>query len=376
MHVVFLTNEYPPLPSGGIGTSIRNLARALVAGGHRATVIGMGAGAEFEDQGVAVRFVAETRAPKVGWLWDIRRMERELNALVRCEHADIVEAHDWGGVAVGLRPRCPLLIRCNGSDTYFAHLLHKKVRPSVRWAEMLALKGADDVIAVSRFTANVTRRLFRLRREIGVIHNGIDAARFSPAQASDTEPNTILYFGSLLRKKGVIDLCRIFSSVVAKHPAARLLLVGRDSKDHQTGVPSTWTLCRELLSPATLAQVEYLGVKPYDEVQEFVRRATLCVFPSYAEAFPLSWLEAMACAKPVVAYDIGWASEVIEPGTSGVLVPASDREALATAICRLLSAPDERRRLGAAARERVATHFTSEVIARKSIKRYECVLGR
>jgi glycosyltransferase involved in cell wall biosynthesis len=374
MHVAFLTTEYPPLPSGGIGTSIRNLARALVARGDRATVLVAGAGAAFEDGGVPVRFAGETCVPKVGWLWDARRAQRELNALVRHDGVDVVEAHDWCGPSAGLRLERPLSVRCHGAATYFAHLLDERVRPSVRWTETLALRQASDVVAVSRFTADLTRRLFRLRSEVGVIPNGIDAAQFAPAEPEEIEPETILYFGTLARKKGVLDLCRIFSLVAERRPHARLLFVGRDDRDARTGSPSTMALCREALSSDARARVEFLGAQPHDRVQEYVRRASLCVFPSYAEAFPLAWLEAMACAKPVVAYDTGWAREVVREGESGVLVPAGDVEAFARTIEELLSDEDARLRLGRAARARVEARFTSANVARQSVERYEQLL--
>jgi glycosyltransferase involved in cell wall biosynthesis len=375
MHIVFLTLEYPPLPSGGIGTSLRNLGRALVRQGHRVTVMGPGPQMEFEDEGVRVRFIGETRVPKIGWLWDARRIERELNRLIRKEGAEIVEAHDWGGVSAGVRPRCPVVVRCNGTDTYFARLLQKRVRPSVRWAEGLALRQADDVVAVSRFTADVTRRLFNLRADVCVIPNGIDVTQFKPAVNGEVEPDTILYFGTLARKKGVLDLCRAFSLVAERNKSARLLIVGRDMRDQLSGTGSTWELCKSLLSPAARERVEYPGAQPYDRMQEYVRRASLCVFPSYAEAFPLSWLEAMASAKPVVAYDIGWAPEVIEAGASGMLVPPGDTESLAGAIEELLAEPLRAGRLGQAARRRVEKYFAAEVVARQTIAHYEKVLG-
>jgi glycosyltransferase involved in cell wall biosynthesis len=375
MHVVFLTVEFPPLLSGGIGTSVRNLGRALVAQGHRVTVLGVGAETEFNDDGIDVRFIGETRVPKLGWLWDIGRVQRELNRLVREEGAEVVEAHDWGGVSAGLRLRCPLVVRCHGTDTYFAHLLRKEVRPSVRWTESLALRQADDVVAVSRFTADLTSRLFHLRSEVGVIPNGIDLAQFEPAAPEEVEPGTILYFGTLTRKKGVLDLCRVFSSVVERNTRARLLLVGRDAGDQLTGAASTWGLCREALSPAARKRVDYLGAQPYERMQTFVRRAALCVFPSYAEAFPLSWLEAMASAKAVVAYDIGWAPEVVETGESGVLVPSGDTGALARVVRELLDEPERALRLGRAARQRVETHFASDVVARQTVARYQMALG-
>jgi glycosyltransferase involved in cell wall biosynthesis len=374
MHVAFLTTEYPPLPSGGIGTSIRNLARALVMQGHCATVLVAGAGNEFEDRGVSVRFTGETRLPKLGWLWDTRRTQRVLNELIRRDGVDVIESHDWCGPSAGLRLDRPLSVRCHGAATYFAHLLSERVRPSVRWTETLALRQANDVVAVSRFTADVTRRLFRLRSEVSVIPNGIDAAQFTPAAVDETEPETILYFGTLARKKGVLDLCRIFSSLIERRPHARLLFVGRDAPDARTGSPSTLALCQASLSSSARARVQFLGAQPHDRVQEYVRRAALCVFPSYAEAFPVAWLEAMACAKAVVAYDTGWAREVFHEGESGRLVPTGNTEAFARTIEELLSDEDARLRLGCAARARVESRFTSERIARQSVERYEQLL--
>lgn len=375
MHVAFLTSEYPPLPSGGIGTSIRNLGRAMVAQGHRVTVLGWGPQAEFNDQGVQVRFLGHTNIPKAGWFANRLLAQRELNRLVRDEGVQIVEAPDWCGLSAGLRLRCPLVIRCHGSATYFAHLLKDTVRSTVRLAERYALIGASDVMAVSRFTADVTRELFGLNRPIGVIPNGVDLAQFSPADARETEPNTILYFGTLVRKKGVLDLGPVFSRVLELNGQARLVLVGRDSADKATGSPSTWALLQESLSSQARKRVQYLGGQPYEKVQEFVRRAAVCVFPSYAEAFPLSWLEAMACAKPVIAYDIGWASEAIHSGISGLLVPAGDVEAFSGAICGLLSDLARGRALGLAARQRVEAVFSAGVVAQRSTEWYDRVLS-
>jgi glycosyltransferase involved in cell wall biosynthesis len=311
----------------------------------------------------------------MGWLLNRWSIQRELDRLVHDEGVDIVEAPDWCGVSAGLRAACPIVIRCHGSATYFAHLLKERVRPSVRWAEGMALRQADNVVAVSRFTAGATHRLFRLASPVGVLSNGIDISQFDPADDGEIEEDTILYLGSLVKKKGVLDLSRIFSTVVAKRPQARLWLVGRDVADKQTGSASTWALCRQLLSPAARNRVEYFGSQPYENVQEYVRKAAICIFPSYAEAFPLTWLEAMACAKPVIAYDVGWAPEVIESGLSGVLVPLGDTESFAQKVDEMLSDGKQRRSLGHAARERVRSHFASDVVAQQSIHWYRQVLG-
>jgi glycosyltransferase involved in cell wall biosynthesis len=310
----------------------------------------------------------------MGWLLNRWHIQRELNHLVHAEGMDIVEGHDWCGLSAGLRPDCPVVIRCNGTATYFAHLLQEKVRPSVRWAECLALRDADSVVAVSRFTAGITRRLFRLVNPVGVLHNSIDISQFDPADEDEIEEDTILYLGTLVRKKGVLDLSRIFSRVIEERPQARLWLVGRDTPDKHTGSVSTWDLCRELLSPAARKRVEYFGLQPYDKVHDYVRKAAVCVFPSYAEAFPLAWLEAMACAKPVIAYDVGWAPEVIESGSSGMLSPVGNLECFAQMINKTLSDREQRRRLGLAARQRVESLFASDVAAQRSVRWYQKVL--
>ena len=430
MHIAFLTNEYPPLPSGGIGTNVRNLARTLVQQGHRVTVLGWGAETQFDDQGVQVHFLGHTRIPKLGWFLNRRHAAREINRLVREEQLAIVEAPDWCGMSAGLLPHppprfrpsafnlrplafgfriaCPLVIRCNGSATYFAYLekLQNRitatstephtlnVKPLVYWTEWLALHQTNGIIAVSQFCADTTATLFSLGGKvpgarcnaptitpISVIPNGIDVNQFAPASQEEVEPDTILYFGTLVRKKGVLDLPDIFNRVITQIPNARLRIVGRDNPDLRTGSPSIWEQMRTAFSPSARARVEYLGVKPYSDVQQYVRRAAMCVFPSYAEALPLSWMEAMACAKPVIAYDIGWAVEVLgeasrlatSDSSSGVLVPGGDTTAFADAVVTCLRQPQLATEMGAWARQRVERYFAAEVVARQSVKWYDSV---
>jgi len=374
MHIGFLTTEYPPLRSGGIGTSVQSLARELVERGHQVTVVGWGRALEFEDHGVKVRFLNGAFLPKTGWLVGRMTLQRELRRLVLEEGLQLVEAADWCGLSAGLRPGCPVALRCHGSAVYFGHLLSESVRPTVRLAERLAFAGADGIAAVSQFTADVTARLFRLGRKVTVIPNGIDLRRFAAAGGAETDPHTILYLGTLVRKKGVLDLCEAFSQVIEQFPEARLQFVGRDSADRRTGASSVWKLCQERLSAHAGARVEYVGEVPYGEVAKYVRRSGLCVFPSYAEALPLSWLEVMACGKPVVVYDIGWAREVVEDGRTGLLVKLGDIEGLAGAMLQILKDPSLGRDFGERGRSQVQARFSLRTMAEASIDWYGRVL--
>jgi starch synthase len=373
MHIAFLSLEYPPLPSGGIGTSVQNLARALVRDGHKITVLGWGSETEFDDAGVRVRFLGHTSIPRMGWLLNRRRVQRELRRLKETEGLDIVEAHDWCGISAGLRPDCPLVVRCHGSATYFARMLDERVRSTVFGSEWLALRGADAVVAVSRFTAGLTARIFGLPHRVGTIPNGIDISRFQPA-GNGVEQDVILYCGSVVRKKGVLDLSRIFSLVVDKYPPAKLWVVGRDTVDKKTGARSTWDLCWGLLSPAARKRVEYFGPQPPEKVPAYIQQSPVCIFPSYAEALPLSWLEAMACGKPIVVYDIGWASEVVESGVSGILIPRGDVEQAASSIAALLLDCGRGLALGKAARQRIESLFTIDSVAERTVRWYQNVI--
>jgi len=181
----------------------------------------------------------------------------------------------------------------------------------------------------------------------------------------------LLYFGTLIRKKGLLELPLIFNQVVEHHPEAQLLLVGRDASDIVSGQSSTWEMMQELFSPKALANVTYLGGVAYGDIKKHIEQATICVFPTYAEALPVSWLEAMAMQKTLVASNIGWATEIIEEGVDGFLVNPKDHEAYANKIVQLLIDPELQKQFGIAARKKVEQKFSMEVVAKKSLVFYE-----
>ena len=376
MHCAFLTTEYPPLRTGGIGTSIQSLAHALVELGHRVSVIGWGAEARFEDRGVEVNLLGETSIPRMGWLLNRRRAAKEIRRLVSEDGLEIVEAPDWCGPSAGLRTLCPIVVRCNGSDAYFARLEGRRSRPSVRKAESMALRTAHSIAAVSTFTAEETRKIFSLSGPIEILPNGVSTAAFSQVAEIVPEEPTLLYLGTLVRKKGVLDLPAILRQVRTRIPQARLVLAGSDAPDRRTGRKSTRALIEESLDIADRDAVEFLGAVPNAEVPALLAGASACLFPSYAEAFPVAWLEAMAAARPIVAYDIGWAQEVLSPEREGALVPPGDTSAFGGAAAALLASPDRARATGRAARQRVESNFTAELNARRTAAWYGRLLSQ
>jgi len=382
MRIAFLTPEYPHAAtgtSGGIGTSIKNLAESLTALGHevRILVYGQREDAVFEADGIVIQQIKNVKIKGLSWYCTRKKLQSIIDVLYEKQVIDIVEAPDWTGISSFIQPKkCPLVIRLNGSDTYFCHLDDRPVKWWNRFHEKRALQKADGHISVSRFTAEQTNALFGLQLPFTIIPNGINPEKFQPDGSVQKIPNTILYFGTLIRKKGLLELPLIFNQVVAKNPEAQLVLVGRDAFDIATGSASTWQLMQKIFTPEALKQVNYLGGVPYEEVRAHIAQASVCVFPTFAEALPVSWLEAMAMEKAIVASNIGWGSEVIATNKEGVLVHPKEHEAYANAILNLLENEALNTTFGQNAAQKIQDVFANGLIAEQSLAFYQKIIKR
>lgn len=381
MKISFLTPEYPHLRtgnSGGIGTSIKNLAMGLLAEGCSVRVLLYGQKEEgvFDDNGITIQQIQNVKFKGLSWFLTRKKLERIINQLYANNEIDMVEAPDWTGITSFIQPKkCPIVIRLNGSDTYFCHLDQRPVKCINKFHEKRALQNADGLLSVSQFTADLTNAVFGLQKEFTIIPNAIDVDLFKNNDNSNdkenlNDKNTILYFGSLIRKKGLLELPYIFNQVILENPKAQLILIGKDVPDIISGNPSTWAMMQESFTPDALQNVSYLGSVPYDEIKKHIMTTTLCVFPTFAEALPVSWIEAMALQKPIVASNIGWAKEVIKDGEEGFLVHPAAHKLYAEKILELLENAKLQEDFGNAARKKVIDQFSIRVVAQQSLLFY------
>lgn len=380
MKIAFLTPEYPHerlTHSGGIGTSIKHLALALEKQNHKVSIIVYGQNDDdsFSENGLTIYKIKNPKFKGLSWFLTKKKIEKLINTLHKAQKIDIVEAPDWTGITSFIKTTCPIVIRLHGSDTYFCHLDNRKVKAINTYHEKKALKNADAIITVSRYTGELTNTLFGLKRDFKVIHNGINLDLFTSQNATN-RIRSILYFGTLIRKKGLLELPYIFNKVNAQYPEATLILVGKDSPDIKTQTQSTWQLMQPLFTEAALKKVNYVGAVPYSKMRENIEKATLCVFPTFAEALPVSWLEAMALKKPIVASNVGWATEIVDDGKDGFLVHPTAHDSYANKINALLEDETLRNEFSIAARKKIISKFSSEIVAKQSVAFYTKIINK
>lgn len=379
MKIAFLTPEYPHPKtgdSGGIGTSIKNLAAGLLAEGCSVRVLVYGQKVEgvFDDNGIYIQQIRNVKLKGLSWYLTRKKLQKIINTLYQNKEIELVEAPDWTGITSFISPKkCPVVIRLNGSDTYFCHLDQRPVKKTNKFHEKRALQIADGLLSVSQFTADKTNEVFGLNKKFKIIPNSIDVDLFRE-YSDEGNKDIVLYFGSLIRKKGLLELPFIFNEVIAKYPKAKLVLVGRDVPDVISGNPSTWQMMQGLFTEEARANVNYLGSVPYQEIKKHINEATVCVFPTFAEALPVSWIEAMAMQKPIVASNIGWATEVMDDGVNGFLAHPTHHLEYANKIIQLLENVKLQKEFGVEARKKVTSEFSIAVVAQDSLTFYKSLI--
>lgn len=380
MHIAFLTPEYPHervAHAAGIGTSIKNLVVALAKKKVKVSVFvyGQQEDAVFTEEGITIHLIKNKKYKLMGWYWHRKYIQNYLNTQIVAKKIDTVEAPDWTGITAFMHLKAPLIIRFHGSDTYFCHLEKRKQKLKNFWFEKLALQKATAFIAPTTFAGTLSKELFGItNKKIQTIHYGLELDKFENPTPENYEKGLLLYIGTIIRKKGVLELPAIFKLVLQQHPYAKLILIGGDSYDISTQSLSTWALVQNELDKETLDKVTYLGKIPYQEIQSYIKRAQVCLFPTFAETLGMVTIESMALQKPVVNSNIGWAQELLVDRESGSLVYPKDHQGYAEKINAFLANEILCQQTGKKARERVEQVFDIEKIVMENICFYEEIM--
>lgn len=378
MHIAFITPEYPH-PSlnkaGGLGTSIKNLAVVLIKKNHQVSVFvhSQDSDAIIKDNGIEIYKIGHKKYAFLGWYLYRKYLQKAINKHVVNNNIDVLEAPDWTGITAFMNFKCPLVIRLHGSDAYFCALESRKQKKKNFFFEKKALQNADKIVSVSAFTAKKTKDIFKLKQDIQVVHNGINTEAFKPIDCKINK-NQILYFGTIIRKKGVLELAHAFNLLVKTKPEASLILLGKDVIDVFENT-STLELFLNILSKEATLKVKHVNEVPYSEVARIIAKANLVTLPSFAEAFPMTWLEAMAMEKALVTSNVGWANEMMMDTKTGFTVNPKDHVDYANKMKLLLEDNKLAEQCGKYARQIVEQKFEATITANKNISLYKDLIN-
>lgn len=384
VRVALLTREYPPDVYGGAGVHVEYLAREL------ARLVDLTVqcwGAPREEPHVIAHRPSGASAVVDALAIDVAMAEA-------CRAADVVHSHTWytnlGGHLAKLLHGAAHVATVHSLEPlrpWKAEQLGSGYQVS-SYCERTGLESADAVIAVSSAVAADIGRCYPSipPERIHVIHNGVDPDDYRPGGDGgaallarfgvDPDRPVVLFVGRITRQKGIHLLLR----------AARFLPEGVQVV-LRAGSPDTPEIQAEV--DAAVAEAQALGhdvvfieeALARDDLTALIGSATIFCCPSVYEPFGLVNVEAMACGVPVVASAVGGIGEVVEHGTTGLLVPIEGREEaafardLAEALSRLLDDPALARKMGEAGRRRVVERFSWRQVAARTVALYERIAG-
>ncbi len=326
-----MTTSYPRFDGDAAGRFVADAVEQLRARGLEIEVVSP---ASFHHFGIAYGAGVAGNLRRRPWLAlavPLLLVSFARAARRAARNADVVHAHWLPVGAVALATGRPVVLTVHGTDLELA----RRARPLAR----AILRRMRVVLAVSTALADEAHRLGA--RDVRVVPNGIDLPEDVGAEA---EPPEILFAGRLSREKGILELVE----------AAR---------GHELVVAGDGPL-RERVPQAR-------GWLPYDELERLYSRAAVVACPSHREGFGVVCAEAMAHGRPVVASAVGGLRDLVVDGETGLLVPPHDINALRSALQRLLDDRELRRRLGAAARERIRGCCSWDRITRLTLKAFE-----
>jgi glycosyltransferase involved in cell wall biosynthesis len=310
--------------------------------------------------------------------------------------AQVVPAAMRGDLDIGMVPRLVRTIRAARPDLVHVHsrrgadlygglaasivgvpaVLTRRVdAPEPWWLGRLKYRPYAAVVALSRAIEAQLNAAGVDEARCVRIPSAVDPTRYRPDPAARDRllaefglPGDALVLAvvaQLIERKGHRHLFAAVHELVRAEPRLRVLCFGRG--------PLEARLRRQIDAGGLLPLVTLAGFR--SDLPQLMPGFDLLVHPAEREGLGLALLEAAAAGVPVVACAAGGVPDVVEDGVTGVLVPIGDRTALRSAIERLLAAPAERARLGAAARVRAARRFGVAGLVAAHVSLYDRVLA-
>jgi len=372
MHICYVSPEYPIWSSGGIGSFIQSMGKQMVKRGVDVSFIAIGEIDEeqfYDDEGIKIWRIPCSRWPFANFYPNSILLNKKLMELHAQNPIDIIESSEQGLAFLKANSPFKKIIRMHGGHHYLSLMLNRKISRWKAIKEKLSFRNADKIVAVSASVAKKTSEYLQLKKEVKVILNPVDTNMFYAADLNKMIKGKILFIGTVYDKKGIKELVQAMMVILKRFPDTHLDIVGRDGKVPETGESYTKYLKR--LIPSELKfKIHFKGEVDRCEIPQIIEQAEICVFPSYIEALPIAWLEALSMGKPFIGGDMLVGREVIREYETGLLVNTVDVSDIVKKIEFFLENPQEALRIGENARQDVVERFNIEKLVDENISYY------
>jgi glycosyltransferase involved in cell wall biosynthesis len=362
--------------AGGVSTMVRSLAAGLsrrydvqvLVPDWKARTLCSSVEAGFVTHRLCLRVPCHAETPVknlAGWIRDFPLAFRQLLNLLRSQRFDIVHLHFGSAYHYFFRlahalAGPPYVVTLHRGETVNFPFLSRCERALMLWS----LRGAARIVAVSEWLRRLAKETFPRIGEIDCIYNGYDlfcaAGQQSMVLREDLKVRLpevfFLMVANVTYYKGQDIAIRAWAEVKRRFPYVHLIIVGERRE--------FWDFCTHLVRELGCEDVVHmLGALPHAQVLALMERALGLIMPSRNEGFGLVILEAGLKHLPIVCSRIGPFLEIVEDGSTAIVVPPEDPLALSIGVARLIQDADLRQQLGSALESRVRTNFSVQRMA-------------
>jgi glycosyltransferase involved in cell wall biosynthesis len=304
-------------------------------------------GSDVYVERLEVLLAANGHEPVISWFPSAYELAPWLLRSVRPPRGtDLIHANSWNAFAFAAHD-IPLVttvhhgVRGVGYPEWKSHAQMMYHEYLIAHFEQRSFDASAAVIAVSASTAADIERTFRVS-DVQIVDNWIDSELFLPARKRGCGPPSVLFVGNLSRRKGGDLLAQLRAAL---DPDVELHIVsgrrGRGAGRLSFG-PNTHIY-------TYLAQHQLIDI---------YQQCDVAVCLSRHEGFGYFAAEAMACARPVIAFDVAGIRDVVVDGETGMLLPCNDISGIAAACRLLIHDSSLAARMGLAGRQRVMDCFS------------------
>jgi len=303
--------------------------------------------------GIPWNFVRKTSGSHFGFLFAVAKAIRKSKAQVIFLHSSIYVPA--AKMAVALMPgRQKIIVR----ETQANHLKSDR-----EWLALkMALRLADKVVFLSKeYNEEISQRLsgYYKPAKIAVIPNGIDLTAFQPLSRP---PGAVLSIGMQSRIVPIKDhetLLRAMKLVVSALPHNTPVLSIAGDGESKLGLE------RLVIELGLEGKVHFTGMLNEKALTGFLQSLDIYVHASFGETMSTAIMQAMACALPIIASDVKGINNMVTAGTTALLVPVQDAQALANAMLSLVNDKAARAQLGSNALAYAQQHFSNHIMVQK-----------